>query len=114
MLGRAAVVFLAVATGVALEAGIGAWSGRREAWDSAIYWMVGLPAAGLVSVAIGLLARRSDWLWTAAIVPSQVMTMMVKSGEIGNLWPLTLVFSSILSAPFVLTSFVASRFRPTR
>jgi hypothetical protein len=114
MRGRSAVVFIALVTGVALELGIGALSGRREAWDSAAYWTVGLPAAGLVSGAIGLLARRADWLWAAAIVPSQVLTMMVKSGEMGNLWPLALVLSSILSAPFVAVSFTASRFRPAR
>ena len=112
MLRTRTTIFLAIVTGVSLELGIHALSGRREAWDSSQYWIVGLPIAALISVAIGFLSQRSDWLWTFLIVPSQVMTMMVRSGEVGNLWPLALILSSILSAPFVAASFVGSRFRP--
>jgi hypothetical protein len=114
MLRTRTTVILAVVTGVLLELGIHALSGRREAWDSSEYWTVGLPITALLSVAIGFFSRRSDWLWTCAIVPSQVMTMMIRSGELGSLWPLTLILSSILSGPFVLASFVGSRFRTTR
>jgi len=38
--------------------------------------------------------------------------MMVRNGELGGLWPLTLILSAILSAPFVAAAFVGSRFRP--
>ena len=65
-----------------------------------------------MAVAIGFLSRSAAWVGTLAIVPGQVMTMMVRSGEMGSLWPLGLVLSSFLSAPFVLASFVGSRFRP--
>jgi hypothetical protein len=37
--------------------------------------------------------------------------MMVRGGEVGNLWPLTLAASAILSTPFVVAAFVGSRFR---
>jgi hypothetical protein len=108
---KVGVALLAVATGVALELGIHALSGRREAWDSELYWTVGLPAAGLAAALMGFISTRADWLWSAAIVPSQVMTMMVRSGELGGLWPLAVILSSILSAPFVAFAFVGSRFR---
>ncbi len=111
MIAKQATILLAIATGVALELGIHALSGRREAWDSTQYWTIGLPLAGLAAVGIGWLARRRDWLWSFAIVPSQILTMMVRSGEIGNLWPLALVFGSILSTPFVFASFLGSKLR---
>jgi hypothetical protein len=114
MLRTRTTIFIAVVTGVLLELGIQTLTGRREAWDSAQYWTVGLPIVGLISVAIGVLSQRSDWLWTFLIVPSQVMTMMMRSGEVGNLWPLALILAGILSTPFVLVSFVGSRFRPKR
>jgi len=114
MLSKRTTMLIAVATGVALELGIQALSGRREAWDSAQYWTLGLPFAGLVAVAVGFLSRGSDWLWTVAIIPSQVIAMMLRSGEIGNLWPLALILSATLSAPFVVAAFVGSRFRRTR
>jgi hypothetical protein len=105
---------LAICAGIALELGIQAVSGRREAWDSAQYWTIGLPVAGFVSFALGWCARRRDWLWAFAIVPAQVLTMMARSGELGNLWPLALSLSLVLSTPFVALSFLGSRFRPSR
>jgi hypothetical protein len=114
MLKRRAIIALCVVAGVGLELGIHVLTGRREAWDSALYWTLGLPLVAAVSVAIGLASERSDWLWTFLIVPSQVTTMMVRSGEIGSLWPLAAALSAILSAPFVAAAFVGSKFRPTR
>lgn len=111
MLSRRTTIVVVVITGIALELGIHALTGRREAWDSGEYWTIGVPLVALVSVAIGFFSQRSDWLWTFAIVPSQMLTMMVRSGEVGNLWPLALIFGGILSAPFVGVSFVGSRFR---
>jgi NAD/NADP transhydrogenase beta subunit len=114
MLSTRTAVFLAISTGVALELAVHAISGRREAWDSEYYWMLGLPIAVLISIAIGFLSRRSGWLAALLIVPSQVMTMMLRSGEVGGLWPLTVVLSSILGAPFLFAAFVGSRFRRTQ
>ena len=111
MLERRAIVALCVATGVALEVGVALTTGRREAWDSPIYWTIGLPAGALAALLIGFAARRPAWLWTVVIAPSQVLTMMLRSGEIGGLWPLTLALSSILSAPFVAAAFIGSRLR---
>ena len=76
-------------------------------------WTTGLPIAGLLSVAIGFLSRGHDWLWAFAIAPTQVLTMMARSGEAG-LWPLALILSGILGLPFVAGSFVGSRIRPRR
>ena len=70
MFGRRTVILISVATGVALELGIHALSGRREAWDSAQYWTIGLPLAAAVAAAAGYFSRATAWTWTAVIVPS--------------------------------------------
>ncbi len=111
MLNTRATIALGVVTGVCLELGIHALSGRREAWDSSLYWTVGLPIAGVISAAAGFLSRGADWKWMVVIVPSQVLTMMLRSGELGNLWPLALIVGGLLSTPFVLAAFIGSRFR---
>lgn len=111
MLARNYTIALSIATGVLLELIVHALSGRREAWDSPLFWTLGLPAACLVSGAIGFASRGRDWAWTVLVAPGQVATMMVRSGEIGSLWPLTLVLSAVLSAPFVFAAFIGSRFR---
>jgi hypothetical protein len=113
MVGKRLIILLAIVTGVALELGIHAISGRREAWDSPQFWTIGLPLAGLAALAMGFLARDRDWTWSAIVVPSQVLTMIVRSGDLGfGLWPLTVALSTILSAPFVFAAFLGSRLRP--
>ena len=111
VLNKRSAILLSAAIGLALELGIHAMSGRREAWDSGEYWTVGLPVALVLSLVIGLLTRDRDWLWTALVVPSQVLTMTVRNGALGGLWPLTVLLSTILSFPFVLAAFVGTRFR---
>ena len=109
MLNRRVTIGIAIATGVALELGIGALSGRREAWDSGLYWTGGLPIAGAVAVLLGALAERRDWLWAFAIVPSQITTMMLRSGEISIIWPLTVALGVVLSTPFAGLAFLGSK-----
>jgi hypothetical protein len=109
MRARQYAIIASIATGAALELVVGALGGRREAWDSGLYWSAGLPAALVAAAAIGYFAGRREWYWTGLIVPSQVTVMMLRSGEIGGLWPLMVVLASVLGAPFLLAAFIASR-----
>jgi hypothetical protein len=111
VLKRRDVIILSIVAGMALEIGVHFLSGRREAWDSQQYWTIGLPAVGLLSAVIGACSRGGEWKWVALIVPSQTLTMMIRGGEIGSLWPLTVALSAILSAPFFFAAFIGSRFR---
>ena len=111
MLNARTTVLVSVLTGVALELGVAGLTGRREAWDSTQYWAVGLPIAAVVSMAIGYFSKQYAWLWTVLLIPAQVFTMMVRSGEVSGLLPLAVVLSVILSVPFVLLAFIASRVR---
>lgn len=95
--------------GAALEVGVGLLTGRREAWDSGAYWVIGLPFAGVAALAIGWLSRRRDWAWTVLIVPSQITAMMLRNGDLSILWPLTLVLGAVLSLPFVFVSWIGAR-----
>ena len=111
MLNKRGAILLSLGIGAALELGIHFATARREAWDSGVFWTVGLPVAVLASLAIGIVTRGRDWMWTVLIAPAQVFTMMVRSAELGGLWPLTLVLSAVLSAPFLFAAFIGSRFR---
>ena len=113
MLNKRTTILLCVLVGVSLEVVIGNPSGRRESWDSNVYWSVGFPAALVAAVVIGVLARGSDWVWTLAIVPSQVVAMAFKSRDFGLLG-FTLVFSSILGVLILIASFAGMRLRGRR
>lgn len=111
MLDTRVTIGISIATGVALELGIHLLTGRGEAWDSGLYWTAGLPIAGAIAVLLGALARRRDWLWAFAIVPSQITTMMIRSGEMSILWPLTVALGIVLSTPFAALAFIGSKLR---
>jgi hypothetical protein len=104
---------LAVAIGVGLEVWISLATGRREAWDSGLYWTVALPVAVVAAGAIGYLSRGNAWLAALLIVPGQVLAMAYRSGSIGSLtlWPLTLALSCLLGLPFALVAYVGQRLR---
>jgi hypothetical protein len=104
-------VLSSIGIGVALEVVVSLVSGRREAWDSGFYWTVGFPFTLLASVAMGWMSERRDWVATILIVPAQVATMMVRSLEIGGLFPITVALSAILSAPFVAAAWLGSLMR---
>jgi hypothetical protein len=57
VLPRRATIVLSAATGIALELRIYALSGRRDAWDSRLFWTVGMPIALLAAVVIGFTAQ---------------------------------------------------------
>ena len=61
MLTPTSAAVLAILTGAALELGVHAVSGRREAWDSEIFWTAGLPLAMLVAFGIGWFSRGRAW-----------------------------------------------------
>jgi len=109
MLPERTALLISIAIGVTLEVGVTLASGRREAWDAGVYWTVGVPVAGIAAAIIGYRSRGRGWLTTAAIVPAQVATMIIRSGELGGLWPLTVALSSILSLPFVGVAYAARR-----
>jgi hypothetical protein len=100
------VLPLAIITGVALELGIHALSGRREAWDSDQYWTIGAPIALALAFALGRYARGRAWLGTAAIVPAQMTAMLIKNGEMGPIWPVAMILATTLGLPFVGAAFL--------
>jgi ABC-type glycerol-3-phosphate transport system permease component len=111
MLRRRTALLFSVAVGVALQIGVWQATGAREAWDNPTYWTVGLPLAALAAACIGYLAVGTAWTATLLIVPAQVATMMVKNGEIGGLWPLSIALAFLMGLPFLLVAYVASRVR---
>ena len=104
-------MLLCLALGVGLEVWISYAGHRREAWDSGLYWAIGLPVAALASAAVGYLSKDTGWMAPGLIIPGQMLAMIYRSGSDLGLWPLTIVLAFGLSLPFVLVGWIASRFR---
>lgn len=94
---------------VAAVSGILVWglvslgTGRREAWDSEVYFQIGLPALCIVSAVLGYLEPDRPWRWGAVPLAAQAGWMFATQG-IGNLWPLGLIVSGLFAVPPMLTA----------
>lgn len=107
----------AIAYVIAAAAGMALWfagaevSGRREAWDSGIYWAIFYPAAVLVAGVLGYLFPDRPWRWAVTLFAAQFAAMVLRDGELGNLFPLGLVAFGVLALPAIGVAAVGSRMK---
>ena len=89
----------AIATGAVLWQGSALLSGRREAWDAPLYWMLAYP---LGLVAAGVIAHyhpQRAWRWGLALMWTQAVVMTLTSGGDFGLLPLGLIMFGVLAVP---------------
>jgi hypothetical protein len=89
---------IAAATGAGLWIAVTLISGRREAWDSPLYWMAGYPAGIAVAGVLGYLAPERPWRWALALMSAQSVTLAFAASSFGLL-PLGLIMFGILALP---------------
>lgn len=92
--------------GAAMWIAVSLVSGRREAWDSSLYFSVGIPAVCLLSMVLAFretLYETLDetsgwWQWGVLPIAGQFVWMLVSQGP-GNLLPAGLIVFGVLSVP---------------
>jgi hypothetical protein len=93
---------------VAAAVGAGAWEyarrfgGRREAWDSALYWSAAYPAMLIASALIGFVVRRDAWVFAAAMLAAQAawsLAVALATTGAPSLFPLGLIMFAALFLP---------------
>jgi hypothetical protein len=109
---RSAVPYvIAIVTGMALWFAASMISGRREAWDAGIYWVVFYPIAILGCGVLGYLFPERPWRWALVLFLAQFVAMGIRNGEVGNLSPIGLIVFAILSLPGIAAARFASSVR---
>jgi hypothetical protein len=78
-------------------------SGRREAWDSGLYFSVGIPAVCLVSMACAFFEPNRSWRWGILPIVGQFIWMLLSQGP-GNLLPLGVIVFGVLSVPSIIAA----------
>jgi hypothetical protein len=105
---------VAALIGVAIWVAIAAISGKREAWDSDIYFSVGMTVACVASFVLGSIEPERPWRWGALPFAGQFVAMLAMAG-VGSLLPLGVIMFGVLSIPAILTArlgaFVATKRR---
>ena len=73
-------------------------SGKREAWDSSLYFSVGMPAVCLLAGTLGYLEPKRTWRWGLAPLAGQFFAMLLMVGP-GSLLPLGIIVFGVLAIP---------------
>ena len=89
--------------GAAIWIAITLVSGRVEAWDSALYFSVGIPAVCVVSLAFARFDPARWWRWGVLPLAGQFVWMLLSRGP-GNLLPLGIVAFAVLSIPSLIAA----------
>lgn len=80
---------------------------RREAWDSGLYWSLGMPLMALASAAAGFLSPKRPWRWGLLVMAPQPLALFIQSPS-GSMLPLGLIVFLFLSLPCILAAFLGS------
>lgn len=72
---------------------------RREVWDARSYWMFFYPVSIIVSAIIAYRYPRRPVLASLVLFEVQFVCGGIKAGELGNLWPISIVLFAIVSIP---------------
>ncbi len=83
-------------------------TGRKEAWDSGVYFSVGIPVMCALMFAIGYRFPGRAWRWTLSMAVGQTIAML-SAGNSLSLWPLSLLAMTVLSMPQLLAGSIAGK-----
>ena len=97
------LLIVAAAGGALIWVLISNASGKKEAWDSELYFSVGMPAVCLLAALLGFLEPKQTWRWGAAPMAGQFLAMLLMVG-VGNLLPLGLIVFAVLAIPPMLVA----------
>jgi hypothetical protein len=101
-------LYLAAAVcGAAIWILIALASGRKEAWDSGLYFSVGIPVVCLISLAFAFLEPNRSWRWGVLPLVGQFVWMLLSQGP-GNLLPLGVVVFGVFSVPSIIAAWIGA------
>lgn len=86
-------------------------SGRSEAWDSPVYWLITYPLCLLLTGVLAYLEPVRPWRWALAVMLVQPIAMLLTSGSSLSLLPLGLVMFAILALPPIAVARVVAWLR---
>ena len=104
---------ITVLTGALVWIVVSKVSGRREAWDSSLYFSVGYPVICLLSLALGYFAPAQSWRWGVAPFAGQFVWLLLSQGP-GNLLPLGIFAFAVISVPAIVAAKIGAYFGSRR
>jgi hypothetical protein len=113
MSSRDSIAFALSATaGFAVCIAITLATGKKEAWDSGLYFTIGIPLMCVIAFGLGWKFPEKAWRWALGIALGQSVAMLLGGGSL-SLWPLAIVAMTILSLPQCVAALLGSRLSRT-
>ena len=103
----------AVVGGALLWIATAKMSGRIEAWDSSLYWMVAYPLSIALAGALGYSVPRRPWRWGLAVMLVQAVVLTLTTASF-ILLPLGLTMFAVLALPPMGAALVMAAIRRRR
>ena len=101
---------LSALAGLALWGVTAVMTGKREPWDTDVYWTAAYPLAVIGSAVLGLLFPQRAWRWAVLLMLMQFVVMIAMGSGLG-LWPLGLIVLAVLAMPAAFAAVLAARLR---
>jgi hypothetical protein len=96
----------AVITGFVVCMVITLATGRKEAWDTVVYFAAGIPIMCVVACALGYFFPENAWRWGVSMALGQLIAIVVGGGSL-SLWPIAIVAMIVVSLPQLAVAIVA-------
>jgi len=99
-----------LAIGISIFIGIMFWiivtnfTGESEAWDSLLYFIIGLPVLAVINVVLGAAFPIRPWRWGILSTFSQSIPMVLQSDGNWMFLPVTIIVFTTISIPIVLAN----------
>lgn len=100
----------AIVGGAILWLAVAGVSGKREAWDSSIYWTVAYPLSIGLAGGLGYWVPEKPWRWGLAVMLVQALVLVTSGSDFGLL-PLGLIVFLILALLAVGFAALMAKFR---
>jgi hypothetical protein len=109
-LGDRTAYLLGAVAGVVGWVAITSATGRREAWDSELYFAVLLPLVAVLTAWLGFLAPRGAWRWAFVPFAGQALAAFAQNPT-GGLLPLGLIVFAVLGMLCLVPAIVGAACR---
>ncbi len=104
---------LAFISGLGVCLAVSAIGNHREAWDSGLYYSAGIPGMCVLIFLISYFWFKRTWRWTLCMAAGQFLSGFIKGSDL-SLWPLAMVFMTVVSIPQFIAGWMASRIASKR
>jgi hypothetical protein len=100
---------IAAATGILVWAGLSAITSQAEAWDSPLYFSLGIPLLCVLAGILGGIEPKHAVRWGVIPVAAQAAWMFFTQG-FGNLAPLGMMLFGVLMIPLIVAAQIGAFF----